>query len=328
MKAVFLLSEENYKRIYSDACLEKIKKEVEVLGRFDSIAEAVDLSDVDFVFSGWGAVPMDKIALDAMPKLKLVLYGAGSIKRVQTDYMWERGVDITSASSANAIPVAQYTTSLIQLLLKDFFKLTSISKSERINKLDVYNLSKGFYKRNIGIISYSKIGQAVINNLKYLSDNNIYVYDPFYDEDFFRKEGLIKAELNEIFDKCDVISLHSPLLKETEDMITIEQFSRMKENASFINTARGKIINTEDLIKVFTSRSDLTAILDVTDPEPLSKDSSLYDMDNIILSPHIAGSIGNETYLMGEMMYDELIRYINGSELKHQITHEDFRRMA
>lgn len=328
MKAVFLLSEENYKRIYSDECLEKIKKEVEVLGRFDSIAEAGDLSDVDFVFSGWGAVPMDKIALDAMPKLKLVLYGAGSIKKVQTDYMWERDVDITSASSANAIPVAQYTTSLIQLLLKDFFKLTFISKSERKNKLDVYNLTKGFYKRNIGIISYSKIGQAVINNLKYLSDNNIYIYDPFYDEDYFIKKGLIKVELNEIFEKCDVISLHSPLLKETEDMITIEQFSRMKENASFINTARGKIINTEDLIKVFTNRRDLTAILDVTDPEPLREDSPIYDMDNIILSPHIAGSIGNETYLMGEMMYEELVRYINGGDLKYQISQEDFRRMA
>ena len=99
---------------------------------------------------------------------------------------------------------------MIQLLLKDFFKLTSISKSERKNKLDVYNLSKGFYKRNIGIISYSKIGQAVINNLKCLSDNNIYVYDPFYDEDYFRKEGVIKAELNEIFEKCDVVSLHTP----------------------------------------------------------------------------------------------------------------------
>ena len=328
MKAVFLLDADNYKIIYSEECIKKISEKVHIIGRFDRLEGAPDLSDVDFVFSGWGAVPIDKKALKAMPKLKAVFYGAGSIKKVQTEEMWQKPVRITSASTANSIPVAQYTTSLIQLLLKDFFTLTRKAKDLRQNKMDVHNLTKGFYKRKIGIISYSKIGKEVIKNLKNLSENEIYIYDPFYDQDFFKEKGLIKASLEEIFEKCDVVSLHSPLLKETEDMINYKHFSKMKQSAAFINTARGKIINTDDLIKIFRDRTDLTAILDVSDPEPLDKDSALYDMDNVILSPHIAGSLGNETFLMGELMYDELIRYIETGDLKYEISHEDFLRMA
>lgn len=328
MKAVFLLDEDNYNIIYSEECIKKISEKVEILGRYDSIDEACDLSDVDFVFSGWGAVPMDKKALQAMPKLKVVFYGAGSIKKVQTEEMWNKPVRITSASTANAIPVAQYTTSLIQLLLKDFFTLTRKVKENRQNKMDVYRLTDGFYKRKIGIISYSKIGKEVIKNLQYLSENEIYVYDPFYDENFFKERNLIKSSLEEIFEKCDVVSLHSPLLKETEGMVNYQHFSKMKKNAAFINTARGKIINTDDLIKALNERTDLTAILDVSDPEPLEKNSALYDMDNVILSPHIAGSLGNETLLMGELMYEELARYIESGDLKYEISREAFLRMA
>lgn len=328
MKAVFLLDEDNYNIIYSEDCIKKIGEEVEILGRFDRLEGDLNLSDVDFVFSGWGAVPIDKKALEVMPKLKVVFYGAGSIKRVQTEEMWQKPVRITSASTANAIPVAQYTTSLIQLLLKNFFVLSRRVKDLRQNKMDVHKLTDGFYKRKIGIISYSKIGKEVIKNIQNLSENEIYIYDPLYDESFFNEKGLIKASLDEIFEKCDVVSLHSPLLKETEGMINCEHFAKMKEGASFINTARGKIINTDDLIKVFKERDDLTAILDVSEPEPLEKDSDLYDMENIILSPHIAGSLGNETFLMGKLMYEELIRYLETGDLKYEINHDDFLRMA
>lgn len=328
MKCVFLLDKNNFERIYSKEVINKISDKIEIIGRFESVDEIPEGSDINIVFSGWGGVPINKKAIDKMPNLKLVLYGAGTIKKIQSEEMRDKGIRISSASQANAIPVAQYTTSLIQLLLKDFFRLSKISKNIRNNKLDVYNLNKGFYNRNIGIISYSNIGKRVIENIQKLSNNNIFVYDPYYSEEYLKEKGLIKSTLQDIFSNCDVVSLHSPLIKETEYMIGYEHFSSMKENASFINTARGKIIKTDELIRAFTERKDLMAILDVTDPEPLEDNSPLYDMDNIILSPHIAGSLGNETYLMGESMYDELIRFLNGEELEYEITKEKFKRMA
>lgn len=328
MKAVFLLERENFERIYSKKTIEKISSKVDILGCFESIDVKEDLSDVEVVFSGWGSVPIDEKALSRIPKLKLVLYGAGSIKKVQTDYMWDKGVRISSAALANAVPVAQYSLSLIQLLLKDFFKLSTLSKDKRKNKMDVHKLTKGFYNRNIGIISYSKVGKKLIENLQNISNNNIYVYDPYYDGKYFEERGLTKASLKEIFSKCDVISLHSPLVKDTEYMLGYEHFSLMKENAAFINTARGKIIKTDELIEVFSERKDLTAVLDVTDPEPLNERSALYDMENVILTPHIAGSLGNETHLMGEYMYEELDRFLKGDDLKYEITRHAFERMA
>lgn len=329
MKAVFLLDEDNYKIIYSEDTIDKISKEVEVIGRFDKKdIENIDLSDVNIIFSGWGGFKIDDELLAKMPKLEVVFYGAGSIKKVQSDAMWQKNIKITSASMANAKPVAQYTTSLIQLSLKNFFSLTRKVKKERNNKLDVHNLTKGFHKRNIGIISYSKIGKLVVENLQYLADNNIYVYDPFYSYKYLEKKGLIKESLENIFKKCDIISLHTPLLKETENMIDSDLLKLMKENSVFINTSRGKIVNSKDLEDVLLARQDILAILDVTDPEPLDKDSKLYDMKNVIISPHIAGSLGNETYVMGEIMYEELLRFLKGDKLKYQIEKKEFERMA
>ncbi|MDO4605373.1 MAG: hypothetical protein Q4B23_05285, partial [Helcococcus sp.] len=125
MKAVFLLDDKNYRRIYSNETIEKIESKVENLGRYDiDQLEDIDLSTVDFIFSGWKGAKIDRYLLEKMPNLKVVFYGAGSIKKIQTQEMWNRKIRITSASAINAIPVAQYTFSIIQLACKDFFRLT------------------------------------------------------------------------------------------------------------------------------------------------------------------------------------------------------------
>lgn len=102
----------------------------------------------------------------------------------------------------------------------------------------------------------------------------------------------------------------------------------MKTNATFINTARGAIVKEDELIKVFKKREDLTAILDVTNPEPPVTESPLYDMDNIVITPHIAGSAGNEVARMSKMVGDEAIRYVQNKPLQHQITKKDYQTMA
>ena len=329
MKAAFLLNEDNYKKIYSPDTIKKIDECVQIIGRFDQEdLESIDLSDVKFIFSGWSGIPINEKLLERMPNLKVIFYGSGSIKKVQTDAMWDRNVRITSASVVNAIPVAQYTLSLIQLSLKNFFRLTTKVKKNKQRNIDVFKEVPGFYNKNIGIISYSKIGQKLIDYLKNLGHNNIYIYDPFLSDEKANNQGLIKASLEEVFKKCDVVSLHAPLIPETENMITKKHFELMKDGATFINTARGKIINHDELIEVFSKRDDLFAILDVTDPEPMNEYSKIFEMDNVIISPHIAGSLGDEIFSMGELMYEELVSYLDNENLQYEISKEDFLRMA
>uniref|UniRef100_UPI0024090AAC NAD(P)-dependent oxidoreductase n=1 Tax=Atopococcus tabaci TaxID=269774 RepID=UPI0024090AAC len=102
----------------------------------------------------------------------------------------------------------------------------------------------------------------------------------------------------------------------------------MKTNAIFINTARGAIVREEELIEVMKKRSDLTAILDVTHPEPPAEDSPLFDLDNVVVTPHIAGSAGSETERLGAFMLEEAKRYVNGKPLEYRIAKESYARMA
>ena len=134
--------------------------------------------------------------------------------------------------------------------------------------------------------------------------------------------------LDEVFARGDVVSLHAPWLPQTEGMITGAQLAAMREKATFLNTARGALVREAELIAVLQQRADLCAVLDVTHPEPPAPDSPLYALPNVVLTPHIAGSVGAECQRMGRAMADELARYVRGAPLHWSITRSQAALMA
>ena len=120
------------------------------------------------------------------------------------------------------------------------------------------------------------------------------------------------VSLDQIFSDSDVVSLHTPWLPETVGLVRGEHLLSMKPGATLINTARGAVINEDEMIAALQERQDLTAMLDVTYPEPPTPGSPLYTMPNVFLTPHIAGSTDLERSRMGRYMVDELRRYCNG----------------
>jgi phosphoglycerate dehydrogenase-like enzyme len=136
------------------------------------------------------------------------------------------------------------------------------------------------------------------------------------------------VSLERIFAQADVVSLHTPNLPSTRGMITGAHFSAMKSGASFINTARGAVVRETEMLQVLARRPDLTAVLDVTDPEPPVPGSALYSLPNVILTPHIAGSLQGECRRMGRYMLEELQRYLAGEPLRWTITREQAARLA
>lgn len=153
-------------------------------------------------------------------------------------------------------------------------------------------------------------------------------YDPFVDREEADRLNVELCSLEDIFKNADIVSLHTPLLEETKGIITGKHFETMKPHASFINTARGAIVKETEMIAVLHQRADLTAVLDVTHPEPPSSYSPLYSLPNVILTPHIAGSEGKECGRMGAFMLDEFKRYLNGESMKYQVSKQAFDRMA
>jgi phosphoglycerate dehydrogenase-like enzyme len=104
--------------------------------------------------------------------------------------------------------------------------------------------------------------------------------------------------------------------------------SLLRENATLINTGRGPTIDEEALVQVLGARRDLTALLDVTHPEPPGSDSPLMSLPNIHISSHIAGSIGDEVRRMADLVIEEFDRYVAGQPLQHQVTREEFFALA
>jgi phosphoglycerate dehydrogenase-like enzyme len=142
------------------------------------------------------------------------------------------------------------------------------------------------------------------------------------------KLAVSMVALDELFARADVVSLHAPLLPGTLGLVTGRHLAAMRRNATIINTARGAIVREAEMIEVLGRRPDLCAVLDVTHPEPPAPGSPLFTLPNVVLTPHIAGSMGPECRRHGRCMIGELKRYLAGEPLKWEITREKAALMA
>lgn len=291
----------------------------------DLHADASALAEVEIVLGTWGMPRLDADLLDAAPKLKLVLYGAGSIRGFMTDAAWDRGIEVCSAWIGNAVPVAEMALSQILFSLKLGWQHVRTVKRQRQWK-QIHPMPSG-YHATVGLVSLGAIGRKVVEHLA-RHDVHVIAYDVKPDPELAERFGVRYVELDELFAAADVVSLHTPWLPETEGLITGELIRSMKRNATLINTSRGAVIDQQAMIAALQDREDLTAVLDVTYPEPPPPDSPMWVMDNFILTPHIAGALGPEHQRLGAMMVDDLERYVNGQPLQWQVSRELARTMA
>ncbi len=328
-KAIYILNHSAFQKIYDDAGRARINEMCDVIAEpqdVDSIAANPDiLNDVEVIFSGWGCPEMNAELLSHAPKLKALFYGAGTVKGVVTPEFWAKGIVLTSSWAANAVPVAEFALSEIIFSLKNGWMYVLGMKRDRkyMERIDC----AGGYKSTVAIISLGMIGRKLAVRLKEF-DINVIAYDPFAKQEDAVELGVELVSLEDAFKRADVVSIHTPWLKETENLIGGALIRSMKERATLINTSRGAIINEPEMCAVLAERPDITAVLDVTHPEPPVDDSPLWTLPNVILTPHIAGSLCGECSRMGQYAIDECERFLKGEPLKFRLTEEMARRMA
>ena len=321
----------NIDAVYSRELQEKLKSELHFLEPIKSEAELEarkdELQSVDYIFSTWGMLPLTKEQiLTYFPNLKSVFYAAGTVQAFARPFL-ELGISVHSAWRANGIPVAEVTVSQIILANKGFFRRRVRSRSEWSNQ-DPELRYPGNYGTKIGLLGAGMIGAKVIELLRpYQLD--VTVFDPFLSDERAAALGVKKASLEEIFETCHIVSNHLANKPETVGIIRRDLLARMGEYSVFINTGRGAQVDMEALIDEMRAHPGRTAILDVTDPqEPPKEDSPLYTLDNVILTPHIAGSIGLETHRMADYMYEEYKVVASGNPPKHAVSIEMLETMA
>ncbi|WP_436849009.1 hydroxyacid dehydrogenase [Streptomyces atriruber] len=279
--------------------------------RLDSEAVRARLAEVEVLVTSWGCPVLDEDVLDAAPRLRAVLHAAGSVRHHVPHAAFDRGLLVTTAADANADPVAHFTLGAI---LWAFKKVPFLAADARHFREDwsyrEYHGELSGRDRTVVLVGFSRIGRRVVRLLHRLDLARVLVVDPVAERADIVAAGAQPAELAEALPQADVLSLHAPALPETHHMIGAAQLAALPPGAVLVNTARGALVDTAAL--EHACRAGLHAVLDVTDPEPLPSSSPLYDLPNVVLTPHIAGSLGSETRTMADAALTELERYAAG----------------
>lgn len=330
MRAV-LFTESRYDadRVYSQNIRKKLSEVFEFDGKDHGVNDlgAADFSDVEVLFTTWGMARLDTATIKTyFPRLKACFCAMGSVQGFAREFL-SLGIKVFSAWQANAVPVVEYAVSQILLATKGYFPLSRLCKTDYVHAHDLVERFTGNYGAKIGILGDGAIGSRVIEKLKE-HNLDVYVYSITMTEDKAKKSGVRLASLKTIFSECDVISNHLADNEKTRGMINGELFKSMKDYSTFINTGRGAQVDETALIEVLENNETVTAVLDVTYPEPPDPKSKLYTLDNVVLTPHIAGSLGREVERMAEYMIEESKRFIGGQSTLYGVTEKMLKTMA
>ncbi|MEI8310545.1 MAG: hydroxyacid dehydrogenase [Verrucomicrobiota bacterium] len=330
MMESLLIGEDSYiEKVFSPETLLHIRRESRLrepcLAASTVKSHSHALANIEIIFGTWGMPVLDDEFLEMAPKLQAVFYAAGTVKSFVREDTWRRGVTICSAWRANAVPVAEFALGAILLSLKNAwaYQRTLNATRDWAQKLPV----AGGFHGTVGLVSLGAVGMRVAELLESF-DADVIAYDPVIDPKRLRGKSVKLVGLGELFERSDVVSVHAPWLKETEGLIGGYLIRSMKPFSTLINTARGAVLNESELVDALRGRADLTAFLDVTHFEPPDPKSPLFDLPNVLLTPHISGSLDAECQRMGNFMLEEYLRYRRNEPLQHQVTPDMLQTMA
>ena len=225
--------------------------------------------------------------LENCNRLKIIVRHGVGYDNIDVQYLNQKNIALGVTGTSNAVSVAEQVLTAFLYLTKNVQKsdeLTRRGEFKRKSSLpDFFEL----YKKNVVIFGFGRIGKAVAKRCLAF-ETNVYVYDPFVDKNEIEKFGCLTIEKNDGIKIADYLTIHLPLNDKTKDFINDAELSIMKNTAIIVNSARGGIVNEKALFNALNNKKILGAALDVFEKEPPEKDNPLFDLTNILLSPHNA----------------------------------------
>lgn len=279
------------------------------------------LTDATAAITGWGTPAFDAALLQHAPRLRLIAHSGGSVKGLVTPAVYDRGIRVTTAAAANALPVAEFTVAMIVAMLKQVpWVISAHTRGDGKSPGRPLGPIRELRDLNVGLLGASRVGREVIRLLGAFPRLTIKVYDPYLSPESAQLLGVERASLEDVC-RCDVLSIHAPDVPETRQMINARTLALLPDHAVLINTARGALVDERALVAE-VRRRPLYVLLDVTDPEPPARDSPLRREPNILLTPHLAGAMSQARRDMGRIAIEETLRFARGEPLKHEVTQE------
>lgn len=257
-----------------------------------------------------------KDIIDTAKQLKCIGRVGAGMENIDVAYAESKGIKCVHAPEGNRDAVAEHAVGMLLMLFNNLKRADE-------------EVRKGIWKRaenrgieisgkTVGIIGYGNMGSAFAQRLKGF-DCNVLVYDKY--DPPKSNEFIVNSSLAEIFEQTDILSLHVPLTNETKNMVNEDFLNSFKKNIYLINTARGKCLNTADLVKAMKTGKVLGACLDVLEYESVSFESVdigslpepakyIFASDKVVLSPHIGGWTHESNYKMGKIIAEKMIKVL------------------
>ncbi len=328
--ALFGENQLQFSKVYTPEVLYKLSEYGELSPRINkkNIEENKEfLKDCEIAFATWGMPQFSKEEIaEYMPDLKAVFYSAGTVQYFARPFL-ESGVKVYSAFAANAVPVAEYTFAQITLAAKGYFQAAKYYRILPLRSFSFANSATGNFGCRVGLVGLGAIGKMVAERLKAL-DVEVYACDPFISEETAKSLGVTLVDMETIFSECDIISNHLANKPELENIFDYKLFKRMKKRSTFINTGRGAQVAEYSLALSLILHPSRTFVADVLKRETFPFINPLFWVPNAILTPHIAGSTGNEPQRMAYYMMEEMERFVSGTSTRYEVTLEVLERMA
>ena len=293
--------------------------------KFASPEEIIEkCRDADFLCVDM--TPMTREVLSALDNAKILIRHGIGYDKVDVQAATDNGIVFANQATAFCEGVAEHTVMLIlatyhKLLLQSRFFRNSVNLGNW-SYHDIYPVYR-YGGKNLGIIGCGNIGALVIKKIKSLGFN-ILVRDPIKSKEELEKLGVEHITLDEILKQSDIVSLHIPVTDETRNFIDYEKLSMMKKDAFLINTGRGQLVKTSDLIRALKEGLIAGAGLDVHEGEPPPAENGFLDMDNVICTPHFGWYSEEGGWEIRHMIMDDFRAFLEGKLPRHVINNEVF----
>jgi phosphoglycerate dehydrogenase-like enzyme len=281
----------------------------------------------DAAVTGWGVRAPTPEILDRARKLRIICHTAGSV-RMFPRYALEKGIVITTARAAIARTVAEFCLMNALILLRRYacFLDSDPARKEFLSPGQARPYNETLYGKTVGLIGFGSVGK-LFRGLLASFGCRVLVYDPFLTPEEAARHQVERTDLPTLLQTARLVSLHAPDIPETRGLIGAKELALLSDGAIFLNSARGRIVDTDALTAALKTGRFFAAI-DVTDPEPLPPDHPLPKLPNVVFTPHVAGPTEDDLPQLTRTALNDLARFLRGEPPLYPISLEAYDIMS
>jgi phosphoglycerate dehydrogenase-like enzyme len=281
-----------------------------------SVATVIREGDGAVAIVGRGGTKIGGEVFDALERLQIVVSGGSGADCFDVPAATERGIAVLN-NPGRIVGVPEYVLTVIPLLSKRLFQM-----DRAMRRGDVWpprdRSGREVSGKTLGVIGFGHLGREVTRRAKAGWDLRVLAYDPIVDQATFDDAGVEReTDLHSLLGKSDFVTVHVPLMEATRSLIGRAEFEAMKPEAIFVNASRGAVVDEQALIETLQNGRIAAAAVDVWDPEPPSPDHPLFQLDNVFVTPHMAGVTAESRAAGAKQVADTVLSALRGVEPAH-----------